>query len=486
MKRNSILIVSLLLIGITSSILAKPDPAQLKKVASGIIEALNTQDIEKRGRFLKEHYINADSASAVERWQGHLVRFSEELGEVIIHSIDVSNPAELNILIRAANPRTVSQWKNISVYMHNEKTDKFFSMGMRPGSDPSVVLPDRPLTTKEIAKYVGEFIDDMVGRDVFSGAVSLAKDGKPFFTGAYGKASLRWGIDNKLDTKFNLGSMNKMFTGVAICQLVSQGKLSFDDLIIKHLPDYANKEVANKVKVHHLLTHTSGMGSYWEALDNMDWTGLRSVKDFADLSINDPLAFEPGDRFSYSNSGPLVLGLIIEAISGMDYHDYIRKHVTGPAGMVNTDCYHADDVIPNLAQGYFWNGETNSFRSNTFAHPARGSAAGGGFSTVEDLQRFSKAIYDGTLLSPEMVEVYTTGKVEMGPGDKYGYLIGDSRRDGHRTVGHNGGAPGISADMIIFTDLGITVTAMSNYDFAASAIASYATRLITHERPLPN
>lgn len=486
MRRYFILAVSIMLTGMSSSIWAKPEPAQLEKVARGIIEALNAKDVEKRESFLKEHYVNADSNSAVERWQNHLRRFSEELGTVIIHNIDVTNPSELTVLVRAANPRTVSQWKIISVYMHNEEADKFFSMGMRPGSDPNLVLPDRPLTTNEIAKYVSDFVNELVGRDVFSGTVSLVKDGKPFFSGAYGKADLRWGIDNQLDTKFNLGSMNKMFTGVAICQLVSKGELAFDDLIIKHLPDYPNKEVANKVKIHHLLTHTSGIGSYWEAMDKIDWTGLRSVKDFADLAVDDSLEFEPGEGFLYSNSGPLVLGLIIEAVSGMDYHDYIRKHVAEPAGMINTDCYHVDDVVRNLAQGYFWNEDTKAYRSNIYAHSARGSAAGGGFSTVEDLQRFAKALYDGTLLSAEMVEIYTTGKVDMGPDSKYAYLIGDSRHDGHRTVGHSGGAPGINADLTIFTDLGFTVAAMSNYDYAASTIVSFAINLITHERQVSN
>ncbi|MCH7879591.1 MAG: beta-lactamase family protein [candidate division Zixibacteria bacterium] len=486
MKKTAIFAAGLMLIGLTLPISAKPGPDHLKLVARGMIESLNSEDTGLRERFLKDHYVNADSASALERWQGHLQRFSQELGKVEIHNIDVSDPAQLHILIRTMNSRTLSQWIDLSVYMDQDNPEQFFSMGQSPGQDPNVVLPDRPLTTIEIAQYVSGLIDDMVARDVFSGAVLLAKDGKPFFTGAYGKADLRWGIDNKLDTKFNLGSMNKMFTGVAICQLASQEKLSFDDPISKYLPDYPNEDAATRVTVHHLLTHTSGMGSYWDAMDKMDWTALRSIKDFADLASGDPLTFEPGERFQYSNCGPLVLGLIIEAVSGLDYHEYIREFVTGPAGMINTDCYHADDVIPNLAQGYFWNDETNAYRSNIFAHSARGSAAGGGFSTVEDLQRFSEALYDGTLLPAHMVDIYTTGKVDMGPNDRYAYLISDSRWDGHRTVGHNGGAPGINADLKIFTDLGFTVTAMSNYDGAANAITTYATRLITHKRSIPN
>jgi CubicO group peptidase (beta-lactamase class C family) len=172
-------------------------------------------------------------------------------------------------------------------------------------------------------------------------------------------------------------------------------------------------------------------------------------------------------------------------VSGMDYHSYIRNHVTGPAGMSNTDCYHVDDVIPNLAQGYYWEDDIDNYRSNHFKHSARGSAAGGGFSTVEDLQRFATSIFDGTLLPTLMIDTYTTGKVDTGPEDKYAYLISDSRWDGHRAVGHSGGAPGINANLIIFTDLGFTLAAMSNYGTGATAITEFAAQLITHKRPKP-
>jgi len=154
--------------------------------------------------------------------------------------------------------------------------------------------------------------------------------------------------------------------------------------------------------------------------------------------------------------------------------------------MINTDCYEVDAVVPNLAQGYFLDDETNEYRSNIFAHSARGSAAGGGFSTVEDLQRFAKALYVSTLLFPAMLNTCTTGKIEMGPDEKYAYLIGDSRNDDHRVIGRGGGPPGINSDLKIFPYLGYTITAMSNTGDGASAITDYAARLITHKGQLPN
>lgn len=485
MKKQILLTAFTILLTACSLIQAAPSDDHLTKALTGMIDALNKDDVAKREAFLKKYYVNADSASALERWQGHLVRYSEMLGNIKIRTIDLSDKAQPRALIQTSSPRSMSEFENFFLNMDQNKPEKFFSMGLEPGLNPEITAIDRPLTNEEIRRFTKEYIQSLVDKDLFSGAVSLAKDGIPFYEDVYGKADLRWGVDNKLDTKFNLGSMNKMFTGVAICQLVEQGKLSFDDKINKYLDTLPNDELANNITVHQLLTHTSGMVSYWEAMANMDWTALRSVKDFADLNLNDKLSFEPGTEFQYSNSGPLYLGLIIEKITGMDYHDYIREHVSKPAGMENTDCYHVDAVIPNLAQGYAWDPETETHWANIFQHSARGSAAGGGFSTVVDLQRFAKALYDGTLLSKEMLETYTTGKIEMGPNDKYAYLIGDELWNGHRAVGHGGGAPGINADLKIFPDLGYTIAVMVNYDEAATAVSQFVTQLITHNREVP-
>lgn len=481
MKKTAVMLVCLICCLVLFSQPAEADDAYLKSMGNDLVAALNSHDPAQRETFLKKYYINADSASAIERWQGHLSRYADMLGEVKVHGIDLSDPRQVRILIYTDNSRVLNQWSNLILNLDESIKDKFRTAQIDPGQNPNIVLPDRALTDDEIAQYLKDYIDDLVARDVFSGTVKITHEGKTVFEGAYGKADLRWGIDNKIDTKFNLGSMNKMFTGVAICQLVEQGKVSFDAPIGRYLKDLSNREYA-EVTVHQLLTHTSGMDSYWDAMAEMDWTALRSVKDFADLNINDTLLFEPGDHFHYSNSGPLYLGLIIEAISGMDYHDYIRKYVTGPAGMPNTDCYENDAIVPNLAQGYWWDDEINNFRTNIFEHSARGSAAGGGFSTVPDLQNFAKALYDGRLLSQEMLKTYTTGKVETGPDEMYAYLIGDDIWEGHRVVGHSGGAPGINSDLKILPDLKYVVTAMSNYDNAASAISHYATDLIIHKR----
>jgi CubicO group peptidase (beta-lactamase class C family) len=298
--------------------------------------------------------------------------------------------------------------------------------------------------------------------------VLVAKDGKPIYTKAVGYAHKGFKVPNRLDTKFCLGSMNKMFTGTAIMQLLQQGKLKVEDKVGKYLPDYPNIDVRDKVTIHHLLTHTSGIGNYWmEYFNTTRLTEIKTVKDYDDLSNKNPLLFEPGERFSYSNSGPLVLGLIIEKISGLSYDEYIRQFVTGPAGMTNTDCYDISIPVENLAVNYTDGrplGQNYEIRHVDYSNPLKGGPAGGGYSTVEDLLKFDIALRSNKLLNKEYFDLMTTGKTSRTETIKYAYLFQEKFVDGHRIIGHSGGSAGVNSQLSMYMDLGYTVAVMSNYD----------------------
>ena len=275
---------------------------------------------------------------------------------------------------------------------------------------------------------------------------------------------------------------------MAIVQLAQQRKLMFDDLVGKHLPDYPNEEVREKVTIHHLLTHTSGMGLYWiELFHKHDWILIKTAQDYDALTNKKPLSFEPGERFQYSNSGPIVLGLIIEKISGMSYDEYIQKYVTGPVGMENTYFYDITTPIPNLATGYTKRnllGELQKdWLENYFVTPSRGGPAGGGYSTVEDLLRFDIALRSNQLLDQEHFAILTTGKVDRTPDKKYAYLFEEQYINGHRVIGHGGGAPGINSQLRMYMDLGYTVVVMSNYDPpAAGNVVNKLAELLTGDK----
>jgi CubicO group peptidase (beta-lactamase class C family) len=316
---------------------------------------------------------------------------------------------------------------------------------------------------------IATMLDELAARDGFSGAVLVARDGEPLLEEAYGLASREYDVANQIDTKFNLGSMNKMFTAVAILQLVQQGELAVDDTIIDHVPGYPNQEVADQVTIHHLLTHTSGLGDFFTGEYTMaSKSRFRALEDYLPLFVDRPLRFQPGDQRSYSNAGYVVLGLIIEEVAGQSYFDYVRENIYQPCGMANTDAYEADKVVPNLATGYSRSiAADGSLSKNLYFHPARGSSAGGGYSTVGDLLKFSHCLVKHELLSPELTDLLLEGKVDS-PGldedSQYGYGFRVLTVNGQRIVGHGGGAPGVCSNLDIFLDLGYTVVVLSNSD----------------------
>lgn len=311
-----------------------------------------------------------------------------------------------------------------------------------------------------------EYLEDLETQDEFSGTVLVAENGEPVFRHACGLASKSFNAPNRIDTKFNLGSMNKMFTGVAICQLAERGKLDFDDCVGHHFPDYPNSNVAQRVTIHQLLTHTSGMGSFWnERFVSTSKELFKQVRDFFPLFVDDPLAFEPGEGYQYSNAGYVLLGAIIENSSEQNYFDYVHEHIYAPAHMLNTDAYEMDFDTPNLAIGYTREDSQNRLHNNLYLHVVKGGPSGGGFSTVEDLLNFDIALRSSRLLTPESARLLLYGKVPTDTsGIQYAYGFFERRLNGIHSVGHSGGFPGISSSLRMYLELGYTVAVMSNYD----------------------
>lgn len=459
-----------------------PAGERLRALASTI----NSPDHDLWHSFIKEHWWEDGDTEQMTAGRLEFIQFiGEQMGGVELVEITDATDTSISAILRGTNPRGMNDHLLIHLFVDASAPHKIAQVGAEPASDPTVTLPDRPLTDSEIASMLHDYLSAKAAEDRFSGAILLARDSIVLLK-AYGEASRQYHVPNRTDTKFNLGSMNKMFTGVAIAQLAQQGKLAFTDTVGTYLPEYPNERVRNEVTIHQLLTHTSGMGSYWQELFDTTYWELNTTKDLASIFWNKPLEFKPGERFNYSNCGPVVLGLIIEAVSNLSYDDYIRQFITGPAGMINTDCYRVDEPVANLAIGYtqtdYQGNPTDTWRANFYMHAVKGGPAGGGFSTVEDLFRFHQALRDHVLLDPEHTELVITGKVPMGPDMSYGYLFGDKTFDNWRIVGHSGGAPGINAILDMYWDQGWTVAVMANCDDVVMAVSDYARRLLTHKR----
>jgi CubicO group peptidase (beta-lactamase class C family) len=425
---------------------------------SGWLSAFNSGDPKS----LKTFHAASATPEQVERRAQQDSGFYRRTRGLELRKIERATDFEVTALVQA---KLTENWYRVGMILASDPPHAITSLSVRSTSNPNPIR----LSESETIKALEAYVKKLVAADAFSGTVLVAKNGKPIFTSAYGMANTAYRVPNKLETKFNLGSMNKMFTAVAICQLAEQGKLAFSDPIGKHLTDYPNKTVAEKVTIHHLLTHTSGIGDYFnEKFMEASRDRFRAIKDYFPLFVDKPLEFEPGARFRYSNAGFMVLGAIVERASGKDYFDYVREHIYKPAGMVNTDSYDLDRDTPNLAFGYTNEGlregfEEGSRRNNLFMHVIKGGPAGGGYSTVEDLLRFDIALRQNKFFGASQREVLISGKVDA-MGAKYAYGFIDQSINGKRIVGHGGGFPGINSQLDIYLDNGYTVAVMSNYD----------------------
>jgi CubicO group peptidase (beta-lactamase class C family) len=328
-----------------------------------------------------------------------------------------------------------------------------------------------PLTEKEFLSQAEELMDGLIGHGLFSGSMLVAKGDKGLIERAGGEASRRFHVPNNIDTKFNIGSMNKMFTSTAVVQLQEKGMLSFDDTIDRYVDEtWLPKKYTSKITVHHLLTHTSGLGSYFtEDFVRGSRTLYREIDDFKPLVRDEAPEFTPGERFRYSNTGMLLLGVVIESVTGESYFDYIRKNIYGPAGMTSSDCYEMDYPVENLAIGYSpAPGSGYGWQNNLFKHSIKGGPAGGGFSTVRDLHRFALAILGGKLVSKESLGTMWSPQSDSPYG--YGFRIDEGPAG--KIVGHSGGFAGINGNLDIFVDKGYIIAVLANTDNGASPLAN--------------
>lgn len=350
-------------------------------------------------------------------------------------------------------------------------------IGLRP-DEPAGPPPER-LSAADFPAAVRKYVDELAASGRFSGAVSVTRNGKELVRGAWGLADREKKIPNRPDTRFNLGSMNKMFTAVAVAQLAQSGKLSFQDPVGKHLKDYPNREIAEKVTIHHLLTHTGGTGDIFGPEFDRNIEKLRGLKDYVALYGARPPRFPPGSRWAYSNYGFILLGRIIEEVSGMSYYDYVREKIFLPAGMKSTASYWKTEEVDNLARGYD-PGPDGSFKRNDDTLPMRGTSAGGGYSTVDDLQRFAAALLGRKLLDAKHTALLTTPHASTGRRGAYGYGFIIGGEGPWKWFGHGGGAPGINSDLKIFPETGYVVAVQSNLPPSAQRVSDWITSRLPH------
>jgi CubicO group peptidase (beta-lactamase class C family) len=449
---------------------------------SSLIETINANDPDAMRRFLGEECTAAFRATAPAHVHIDMyLRYCRQTGGVDFHSVRKYIPARPEETVVIVRDRNFGAWRAIILRFDNSEEPLVAGMRFADARVPSNVK-EPELTEEEFLNETDELVRRICEKDVFSGAVLLARGDDILLARVCGEASKRFHIPNNIDTKFNLGSMNKMFTAVAIAQLAEKEALSYDDPISKYIDEsWLPRKITDRIKIRHLLSHTSGLGDYFNATF---WNGsrelYRNIEDFKPLVRGDSLSFEPGERFQYSNTGMLLAGVVIEKTAEQSYFDFIRENIYDRAGMRDSDSYEMDSPVENLAIGYSPDpASPYGWRNNLFKHVIKGGPAGGGFSTVGDLHRFARALQEGKLISSASRDSLWTD--HSGAGYGYGFQIEEGPYG--KVVGHSGGFDGISGALDMYIDRGYIVAVLSNYDMGASPVAARIRELIGRVLP---
>jgi CubicO group peptidase (beta-lactamase class C family) len=305
------------------------------------------------------------------------------------------------------------------------------------------------------AARMDQLVESYASKKDFMGSVLVARGSDVLFSKGYGSANLEWDIPNSSTTKFRLGSITKQFTAASILLLEERGKLKVEDPVKKYMPDAP--AAWDKITIFHLLTHTSGIPSFtgfpdYASLEPFPTTPEKLVARFRDK----PLEFEPGEKWNYSNSGYVLLGYLIEKVSGESYETFLQENIFTPLGMKDSGYDSNSAVIARRASGYTKQPD-GTIVNTAFIHMSVPFSAGSLYSTTEDLLRWEQGLFGGKVLSAASLQKMTTPF-------KSDYAFGLQVRtvNGHRRIDHNGGIEGFNTALAYYPDDKITVVVLAN------------------------
>jgi CubicO group peptidase (beta-lactamase class C family) len=434
------------------------------RVLKGFISVVNLGDAKQIDTFARQHF--ATNKVVKDSWPTRCCAFEDVFrtlsnvakrsGGLVLDEIHPQNTA----IVAFARTKIGSKRLYISLETSAktpERIQNYQIVVMPPDMAQFLPKPPAPAPFRQRLGLAQHALEKAAAQDLFSGTFIVARHGEVLLSAAYGQADRQSRTPIRLDTPFGIASTGKLFTAVAVAQLVSKGKLSYDEPISSYLPDYPNKVVASKISLHQLLTHSSGLGDIFsKGRPNIP---LRQLSDYYPLFADEPLLFEPGKGQAYSNTGFLVASMIVERVSGEEFHHYLQKHIFAPASMTNTGWdlqgvahpYTRDSGDDPLALDAPWVSAAG-FYKDLLGGPAAGQ--GGEDSTAQDLLRFAVALQTGKLLDLKNLDILI----------QKGYGCQCSAQVDHRIYSHSGGGPGVNTGLKLYVDQDFALVFLSNYD----------------------
>lgn len=422
------------------------------------LQAFNAGDAAALEAFKQAH----EPALSVERE----LAFRQMTGGFEVLRVSQQEPLAVTVILREQDGDRVG---TLALRVDAHQTDRVESVRLAPMAVvPADLMPARS-SEAEAWQRVTQKAERFVADEQLAGTMMIGRDGQARLAKSWGEANRTRAQKNTAETRFRIGSMYKMFTAVAVLQLVEQGRIDLDATLNSYLPDYPNAELARSVRIRHLLTHTGGTGDIFTDEYHAQRQTVREHDDYLRLFGARAPAFAAGSREDYSNYGYVLLGAVIERVSGKSYHQFLQEQVFKPAGMSNTGAEPEAQMRAQLSVGY-----TQSDKGWVENHdllPWRGTAAGGGYSTVGDMLRFADALLKGRLLSPKWLAEATQAQAASGLYG-YGFQLGGQGETKH--FGHVGGAEGMNGALRIYPATGDVVVALANMDPpAAETLVEY-------------
>ena len=397
----------------------------------------------------KQHYAPEQLARRTPADRKQMVeRIRADFGQITLGAMEKSKDGPVTLNVRGATGLQGA----IELTLEPPPSERITRVGIEVGeAGPRANAPSPPdvrgtMSAIELAQILDGYLAPLVASQAFSGVVLVAKEGVPVYEKAFGLAYRERKVANTVGTRFNIGSINKIFTKTAIAQLVSQNKLKLSDTLGALLPDYPNVET-KAATVDQLLSHQAGVADFFgPAFEQAPKDRFRSNADYYRLVSSQPPLFAPGARRQYCNGCYIVLGAIVEKVAGVPYEDYIATNVYEPAGMTKAGPRGGDAAVGYTRRDGSGEGPA---RSNAAQRGRSGSAAGGGYAAVRDLLQFDEALRAGRLADPTQ----TAWLLQVG-------TVTPGRSDGG--LGIAGGAPGING--ILESSKAWTVVVLANLD----------------------
>ena len=448
------------------------------KLANEFIAALNSKNLKQVEAFVVKNFspdaLNRWGGTGKNRYVGYSMNTALFHGELSVRSTELDESNNRIRHITKVYSKNTDMPYEVNIYFNDQQSQAI--TGWSLGEVPLNSDVKTSLTESQFVAEVKAYSEKLANNGIFSGTILLAKGENVLFSAAHGLASLRYDVKNNLNTKFQIGSMNKMFTSVAVLQLVETGRISLNDSLTKFINrDLLGKGDFEKIKIHHLLSHTSGIDGLtgYDEIQNK----VRSLDDIQHLYNTIETTFEPGSQWRYSNTGMMILGQVIENVTGKSYFEYINEHVYQKVNMQQSGSFDLDLPIKNTARNYWFSVETGQVTENLMFQSVKGGPAGGGYSTVGDLHKFAIAMQTAKLLNKRLSKEALTAKPQLSsPGYGYGFSVRGS--EGNQIVGHNGAHLGVTARLNMYQDKGYILVVLGNYQSSAWPIVTKVNQLI--------